>query len=156
MKHQITKDQSRPLWLAFQGLTEARPFGQGPKASAKAIKHLGYDQIDTINVIEGSHHYILFSRIPDYKLSHLNQAQSKEKTIFEYWTHSLAYVATDDFKYFINDMNRRKANRSEWYSSVAEKEVKGILATIKKNQENHFNQKAKTWDTLEKIAQAAG
>ncbi|ASD63135.1 winged helix-turn-helix domain-containing protein [Bdellovibrio bacteriovorus] len=132
MSKNLTKEQTRILWLASQGLTEPKPFGQGPKATVKAIKHLGYVQIDTINVIERSHHHILFSRIPDYKRSHLHQAQSKDKTIFEYWTHALAYIATDDFKYFINDMNRRKANPSEWYSSVTEKDVKGILATIKK------------------------
>lgn len=132
MSINLSKDQTRALWLQSQGLDQFKPFGVGPKATVKAIQHLGYVQIDTINVIERSHHHILFTRIPDYKRSHLHQAQSKDKTVFEYWTHALAYVATDDFKYFINDMKRRKANPSEWYSSVTDADVKGIVALIKK------------------------
>lgn len=118
--------------MKSQGLHLEKPFGSGPQATVKAIKHLGYVQIDTISVIERSHHHILYSRIPDYKRSHLQQAQSKDKTVFEYWTHALAYVATDDFKYFIPDMKRRKSNPSLWYSSVTEADIKKILATIKR------------------------
>ncbi|UXR66206.1 winged helix DNA-binding domain-containing protein [Bdellovibrio bacteriovorus] len=132
MKHKISKSQTRALWLKSQGLDQLKPFGGGPKATVKAIQHLGYVQIDTINVIERSHHHILYSRIPDYKRSHLHKAQSKDKTVFEYWTHALAYVATDDFKYFMNDMKRRRQNPSQWYSSVTEADVRKMLATVKK------------------------
>lgn len=132
MKHKISKTFVRTLWLKSQGLDQPKPFGSGPKATVKAIQHLGYVQIDTINVIERSHHHILYSRIPDYKRSHLQKAQSKDKTVFEYWTHALAYVATDDFKYFINDMKRRQKNPSQWYSSVTEADVKKMLTTVKK------------------------
>ncbi|QLY26588.1 winged helix-turn-helix domain-containing protein [Bdellovibrio sp. KM01] len=124
--------QVRALWLQSQGLHEARPFGSGPKAVVKAIKHLGYVQIDTIHVIERSHHHILYSRIPDYKRSYLHLAQTKDKTVFEYWTHALAYIATDDFKYFIRDMKRRKENPSSWYKDVTAADVKKVLGTVKK------------------------
>lgn len=128
----LSKEQVRTLWLRSQGLDQPKPFGSGPKAVVKAIKHLGYVQIDTINVIERSHHHILYSRIPDYQRAHLHRAQSKDKTVFEYWTHALAYVATEDFKYFMNDMKRRKKNPSQWYSSVTEADVKKMLAMVKK------------------------
>ncbi|WP_415063917.1 winged helix-turn-helix domain-containing protein [Bdellovibrio sp.] len=128
----LSKAQVRSLWLKSQGLHESNHFGRGPKATVKAIKHLGYVQIDTISVIERCHHHILYSRIPDYKKSHLQQAQSKDKAVFEYWTHALAYIATDDFKYFINDMKRRKRNPSDWYSSVTEADVKKVVALVKK------------------------
>lgn len=126
----LSKTQIRALWLKSQGLHEPKPFGSGPKATVKAIKHLGYVQIDTISVIERCHHHILYSRIPDYKKSHLQQAQSKDKTVFEYWTHALAYVASEDFKYFINDMKRRK--KDPWYSSVTADDVKKVVCLIKK------------------------
>ncbi|WP_413577997.1 winged helix-turn-helix domain-containing protein [Bdellovibrio sp. HCB290] len=128
----LSKPQVRSLWLKSQGLHEPHPFGSGPKATVKAIKHLGYVQIDTISVIERCHHHILYSRIPDYKKSHLQLAQIRDKTVFEYWTHALAYIATDDFKYFINDMKRRKKNPSSWYSSVTEADVKKSVALVKK------------------------
>ena len=67
---------------------------------AEAIAHLGYVQIDTINVIERCHHHILFSRIPSYSRADLRQAQSVDKSVFEYWTHALSYVPSNDFRFF--------------------------------------------------------
>lgn len=131
-KVSLTPSQVRAIWLQSQGLHEAHPFGSGPKAVVKVIKHLGYVQIDTIHVIERSHHHILYSRIPDYKRAHLQQAQTKDKTVFEYWTHALAYIATDDFKFFMRDMKRRKDNPSSWYGNVTAVDVKKVLATVKK------------------------
>ena len=125
----LSKSDVRNLWLNVQGLSELAPFGKGPKATPKAIKHLGYVQIDTIHVIERAHHHILYSRIPDYKQAHLHQAQSKDKTVFEYWTHALSYVATDDFKYFVPAMKRRKEN--PWYKDVKPEDVRKVMKLIK-------------------------
>ena len=58
-------------------------------------------QIDTINVIERCHHHILYSRIPAYRRADLKQAQSVDKSVFEYWTHALSYVPSKDFRYFM-------------------------------------------------------
>ena len=74
----------------------ARRSATGPDATAAAVEHLGYVQIDTINVIERCHHHILWTRIPDYRRAHLHQAQSVDKSVFEYWTHALSYVPTRD------------------------------------------------------------
>jgi len=62
------------------------------RATRAAVEHLGYVQIDTINVIERCHHQILYTRIPGYRRDHLRQAQTVDKTVFEYWTHALSYV----------------------------------------------------------------
>src|SRR3978361_15029 len=66
---------------------EPTPGGNGPDATRLAIEHLGYVQIDTINVIERCHHHILWTRIPGYRRQHLRQAQTIDKSVFEYWTH---------------------------------------------------------------------
>ena len=87
--HTITASQARRLWLRAQRLDVAAPFGGGAEATRAAVEHLGYVQIDTINVIERCHHHILFTRIPDYRREHLRQAQTIDKTVFEYWTHGL-------------------------------------------------------------------
>ena len=68
---------------------------------AAAVEHLGYVQIDTINVIERCHHHILWNRIPDYRRADLRQAQSVDKSVFEYWTHALSYVPAKDLRFFI-------------------------------------------------------
>jgi uncharacterized protein YcaQ len=58
----------------------------------KAVDHLGYVQIETINVIERCRHHILWTRIPEYRRNDLEQALTVDKTVFEYWTHALSYV----------------------------------------------------------------
>src|SRR5215467_6172343 len=92
--HHLTQLEARRIWIGAQRLDAPSPFGAGAQAVADAIAHLGYVQIDTIHVIERSHHHILFTRIPDYRREHLHQAQAVDKTVFEYWAHALAYLPT--------------------------------------------------------------
>src|SRR6187397_2454641 len=114
----LTKSQAKRIWLRAQRLDEPAPFGPGPEAIPAAVEHLGYVQIDTINVIERCHHQILYTRIPGYRREHLRQAQSVEKTVFEYWTHALSYVPTRDFRYYAGAMRRESRDPGAWYSSV--------------------------------------
>src|SRR3954466_5280953 len=107
--------QARRIWLRAQKLDTAAPFGTGPAATAAAVEHLGYVQIDTINVIERSHHHILFSRIPSYRRSDLHQAQTIDKSVFEYWTHALAYVPMRDFSFYITEMKQHRGEPLRWY-----------------------------------------
>ena len=58
----VNKPSARRLWLYAQRLDTRTPFGEGPGATAAAVLHLGYVQIDTINVIERAHHHILWTR----------------------------------------------------------------------------------------------
>ncbi len=110
--HALTKSQARRIWLRAQRLDARAPFGDGPEATRAAVEHLGYVQIDTINVIERCHHHILYTRIPDYRREHLRQAQSVDKTVFEYWTHALSYVPTRDLRFFVGAMKRDRQRRS--------------------------------------------
>ncbi|MBV8106132.1 MAG: cytoplasmic protein, partial [Hyphomicrobiales bacterium] len=66
----LTKIEARRIWLRAQRLDTPAPFGDGPEATRAAVKHLGYLQIDTINVIERCHHHILWTRIPTYRREH--------------------------------------------------------------------------------------
>ena len=100
----ISAASGRRIWLRAQRLDSESPFGSGPQAVRQAVEHLGYVQIDTINVIERSHHHILYTRAPRYKRTDLEQAQSLDKSVFEYWTHALAYVPTSDYRFFISAM----------------------------------------------------
>src|SRR6185436_6561307 len=104
--HALTKFQARRIWLRAQRLDIRAPFGDGPQATRAAVEHLGYVQIDTINVIERCHHHILYTRIPKYQREHLRRAQSVDKSVFEYWTHALSYVPTRDIRFFIGAMRR--------------------------------------------------
>jgi len=132
MNNIISKSQAKAIWLDAQGLNSEFPFGHGAKATTAAVEHLGYVQIDTINVIERCHHHILYSRIPSYKRKHLWQAQSQDKTVFEYWAHALAYIPTKDFRFFIPRMNFTTTAESRWFKTVKPEEIKKVLALIKK------------------------
>lgn len=123
---------ARHIWLAAQRLDTAAPFGAGPAATLAAIGHLGYVQIDTINVIERCHHHILFSRIPGYRRGDLAQNQSIDKSIFEYWTHALSYVPVADLPFFVPAMKRQRETPSRWFGSVTPDEVKKMLARLRK------------------------
>src|SRR5882724_13174619 len=123
----LTKVQARRLWLRAQRLDSAAPFGNGPAATRAAVEHLGYVQIDTINVIERCHHHILYARVPGYQRADLRQAQSVDKTVFEYWTHALSYVPTRDIRFFVGAMRRHRLTPHPWFSNVANADLRNVL-----------------------------
>src|SRR3954452_14517718 len=127
----LTTPQARRLWLRAQRLDAEAPFGAGPAAVAAAVAHLGYVQIDTINVIERCHHHILFSRIPAYRRADLRQAQSSDKTVFEYWTHALSYVPVQDFRYFVPAMRRYRREGHRWLTTVKPEDTRKVMRLIR-------------------------
>lgn len=69
-KLEITPEQARNLFLNRQLLFNSK-LPKGKTGALRAFEKLGYVQIDTINVIERSHHIVLFTRCPDYKKYYL-------------------------------------------------------------------------------------
>lgn len=133
MTVQISKRRARAIWIQAQRLNEEHPFGADIEATARAIEHLGYVQIDTINVIERCHHHILFNRIPNYQRSDLVHAQSTSKTVFEYWTHALSYISSEDFRFFIPMMKQQRKNPSNWTKKVDRADINAILERVREN-----------------------
>jgi uncharacterized protein YcaQ len=128
----LTKVSARRIWLHAQRLDRFEPFGAGPGATQAAIEHLGYVQIDTINVIERCHHHILWTRIPQYRRAHLHQAQTLDKTVFEYWTHALSYVPARDLRFFLPQMKRHREAPPAWFNSVQPAELRRLLGLIRR------------------------
>jgi uncharacterized protein len=128
----LTARQARRLWLAAQKLDIEAPFGDGPAAVKAAVEHLGYVQIDTINVIERCHHHILFTRIPNYRRADLRHAQSVDKSVFEYWTHALSYVPTCDIRFFLPDMRDHRLEPKRWYAEGDPAEVNRLIRRIRR------------------------
>jgi len=129
----LTKRQARRIWLRAQRLDAQAPFGDGAQAVAAAVAHLGYVQIDTINVIERSHHHILFTRIPAYRRADLKQAQSVDRSVFEYWTHALSYVPTQDFRFFLPAMRRHRRDGHRWLTSVKPEDMRKVMRLLRQN-----------------------
>ena len=132
----LTSAQARRIWLHAQRLDTAEPFGSGPQATPAAVAHLGYLQIDTIYVIERSHHHILYTRIPTYRREHLHQAQSIDKTVFEYWTHALSYVPTESLRFYVRDMreaHQQWQRRNGWFGTVSDADLRRVLSRIRRH-----------------------
>ncbi len=128
--HALAKSDARRIWLQAQRLDAPSPFGDGAEATPAAIEHLGYVQIDTINVIERCHHHILYTRIPAYERAHLAGAQSVDKSVFEYWTHALSYVPVRDLRFFLRAMKERSERPHAWFGAVGEAELRRVVARI--------------------------
>ncbi|MCK4395540.1 hypothetical protein KAW96_02990 [candidate division WOR-3 bacterium] len=69
-KIKISTEQARNLFLNRQLLFNSK-LRKGKTGVLRAIEKLGYVQIDTINVIERSHHIVFFTRCPDYQKDYL-------------------------------------------------------------------------------------
>jgi uncharacterized protein YcaQ len=127
----IAPATARRAWLHAQRLDVPAPFGPGLDAVRQAVEHLGYVQIDTINVIERSHHHILYSRIPSYQRTDLEQAQSVDKSVFEYWTHALAFLPTSDYRLFALAMERFRVRPDSSFGSVDREDYIALLRRIR-------------------------
>src|ERR1700688_4861688 len=129
----LSQTEARYVWLRAQRLDVRAPVGEGPQATAAAVEHLGYVQIDTINVIERSHHHILWNRIPGYRRADLRQAQSVDKSVFEYWTHALSYVPAKDLRFFLPAMKRHQREGHKWLSSVKPADLRKVMRLIRRD-----------------------
>ncbi|MBS0528019.1 MAG: YcaQ family DNA glycosylase [Proteobacteria bacterium] len=148
----LSAASARRIWLRAQRLDTPSPFGAGPQAVADAVAHLGYVQIDTINVIERSHHHILFTRIPDYRRADLRQAQTIDKSVFEYWTHALAYVPSADFRFFVADMKHYRTAGHRWFQTVTPADTRKVMRlarlgalTIRDIEDDVLREKDHAW-----------
>jgi uncharacterized protein len=150
--HSLTKAEARRIWLHAQRLDVRQPFGDGAQATAEAVTHLGYVQIDTINVIERSHHHILWTRIPDYRRADLRQAQSVDKSVFEYWTHALSYVPVRDLRFFIPAMREHRREGHKWFKTVKAEDTRKVMRllrqgalTIRDIDDDELTEKVHLW-----------
>jgi uncharacterized protein YcaQ len=84
-------------------------------------------------VIERSHHHILHSRIPSYRREHLHQAQSVDKTVFEYWTHALSYLPTESLPFYVRAMRREWQRRLVWYGKVSPADLRRVVSHIRRH-----------------------
>ncbi|MBS1494253.1 MAG: YcaQ family DNA glycosylase [Bacteroidetes bacterium] len=117
---EISLQDARFLALKNQKLLE-RDNHYTKKDLHKIIEKIGYVQIDTISIVERAHHHILWTRLPVYKKTMLDELM-KEKKVFEYWSHAAAFLPMKDYRYSL----RRKENYKERYKAWSKKNKKII------------------------------
>lgn len=110
MSQPVRHDKLRRIALASQGLLQPEPFGRGVNATLRAIKHLGYVQIDTISVVVRAHNHVLQSRVPNYQPKHL-QKLLKERKIFETRFPVAAFRPIEDFRFTLLHAHKWRARK---------------------------------------------
>ncbi|MCB2173016.1 winged helix DNA-binding domain-containing protein, partial [archaeon] len=70
------------------------------------IDTLGCLQIDTISVIERAHYLTLWSRLGNYKKTHLATLAYKDRKLFEYWAHAACYIPMEHYRYYVPVMKK--------------------------------------------------
>jgi uncharacterized protein YcaQ len=104
----------RAIALHAQGLNDAA-FGKGKTGTLKAIRHLGYVQLDTLSVVARAHHHTLWSRVENYREKFLDDLM-REKKIFEYWSHAAAFLPMEDFRFSLIRKNEFIKGKAHWFA----------------------------------------
>ena len=124
-QYKLSGKEARRLALISQGLHQRKPFGHGLDGVARAIRQLGYVQLDTISVVNRAHHHILWSRVPDYKLNALYELQETHRRIFEYWSHAAAFLPIEDYRFTLPQVQLFRDGKDGWPN--VEKKVKKLV-----------------------------
>jgi uncharacterized protein len=130
----LSVTEVRAIVLRSQGLAESvSPFGLGKMAVLKAIQHLGYIQVDPINVLQRAHHHVLWSRVPNYHPNMLHQLQDPDAAVFEYWNHAASYLPMTDYR-FSMPLMRKYRGEFHWSDDSPElrNSMRRLLTMIRK------------------------
>jgi len=129
---QISLNTARKLAIHCQGLDGRWQLPKGKEGVARIVERLGYVQIDTIAVVQRAHDHTLWSRRPDYALDMLHHLQSRDRRVFEYWTHAASYVPFCDYRYYLPRMQAHACSPRErrWRKDNA-RIVKEVLRRIR-------------------------
>ncbi|MEM7195120.1 MAG: crosslink repair DNA glycosylase YcaQ family protein [Pseudomonadota bacterium] len=120
----------RRLALGSQGLLQIQPFGRGLPGACRAIKHIGYVQIDTISVVERAHHHVLFSRVPGYAPGMINRLLER-RDIFEYWSHAAAFLPISDYRFSLPYKHAIRNGKVHWYKDRDTRLMNELLTRVR-------------------------
>lgn len=111
--HKIHLDEARKLIIASQQFNNFNS-PDNKRQLQNIIENLGYVQIDTISVVERSHHHILWSRMRSYSKSMLDELMEEDKSIFEYWSHAAAFLPVKDYRFSLIRKRNYGKKYKEW------------------------------------------
>jgi uncharacterized protein YcaQ len=112
-KVRLSREKARSWFLIRQLLSGTR-LSKGKLGTLRTIEHLGYIQIDTISVVERSHHLVLRTRLPDYTQDFLHDLHAKDRKIFEYWAHAASFIPMKDYRFYLPAI-KRKPKPGSWF-----------------------------------------
>ncbi|MEM9531502.1 MAG: crosslink repair DNA glycosylase YcaQ family protein [Pseudomonadota bacterium] len=107
----IANRDVRRLWLNAQGLARTPT---GPLDLDSLIKHLGFVQLDTIQVVARAHHHILWSRNQNYREPMLDRHLAADRKVFEHFTHDASVLPMDFYPMWQRQFRRLEAKVRKW------------------------------------------
>lgn len=126
---ELSVKQARRLMIGAQLLSGPPPKRPTKRRMLEIIQHLGALQIDSISVVERSHHLVLWSRLGNHPTEWLYELHGEDRALFEYWAHACAYVPIElygCFRRIMREFGENIPNRlPDWFE-----ENPGILETV--------------------------
>jgi len=110
----LTISRARQIAVEAQFLNRNRDTCTGKEDILRIIDQLGYVQIDTISIINRSHHHTLWTRNPHYDETMLHELQAGDRAVFEYWGHAMSYLPMHDYRFNIRRMRNFENPSSPW------------------------------------------
>jgi len=101
---ELTPRQARRIMIGAQLLSGPPPKRPTKRKMREVIRRLGVVQIDSISVVERSHHLVLWSRLGNHPAEWLYELHGQDRALFEYWGHACAYVPIELFGPFRRQM----------------------------------------------------
>ena len=93
----LSNDRARRIFLGRHLLTNG-PSGDGRGSDlASVITDLGFVQLDSVNTFARAHDLILWSRRQQYRPKALDHLLSRDRLLFEHWTHDASTIPIQFF-----------------------------------------------------------
>lgn len=110
----LSLSQARRLAIDAQLPTASRRSSPGRGGAIETIERLGYVQIDTLAVVQRAHHHTLWNRVPGYRPALLDELQTTDRQVFEYWGHAASFLPMKDYRFYLPRMRDFPRGESSW------------------------------------------
>ncbi|MDA0218810.1 MAG: winged helix DNA-binding domain-containing protein [Proteobacteria bacterium] len=129
----VSNRDARRLVLALQGLAEPRHRRLDRQGLYDLIWRLGYVQLDSIATVERAHHLILFSRYRTYRPRDLERLLSRDRLVFEHWTHDACVIPSCWYRYWLPRFARRRTTlmANNWFRERIGEDAEGVIARVR-------------------------
>jgi uncharacterized protein YcaQ len=115
----LSRSAARRIILDAQLLNGPSGIAPGTDGASRIFDRLGYVQIDTINIVQRSHHHTLWTRMPGYSEGMLHDLQAKERRVFEYWAHAMSYLPMSKYRFYLSRMKKFYDPGHPWLEYLA-------------------------------------
>ncbi len=130
---------ARALALHVQGLDlpnlRRRPTPEGILAG---VLQLGCVQVDTLQMVAGSHYLVLWSRLNAYDPPILDDLIfSDSRRLFEGWQHAACVISLKDYRYQMPHMRKLREHPNAWWVDwLSKAEHQEMLARIRERAQS--------------------